>query len=83
MRNVITSSYNDALAPLFLYMIPLALLAFALLLFVRETQLSTTIERDIPSESLSEGNILISVEEASAAEGTDSETGLMRSGAAR
>ena len=61
-REIITTSYNDALAPLFLYMVPLALLAFVLLLFVKEKPLATTIERDIPSEALSEGNILISVD---------------------
>jgi EmrB/QacA subfamily drug resistance transporter len=38
-------AYNDALAPLFLYMVPLALASFILLLFVREVPLATTIER--------------------------------------
>ena len=59
VREQIIAAYNEALAPLYLYMVPLALLAFVLLLFVRETPLSTSIERDIPAESIAEGQLLI------------------------
>src|SRR5690606_35579834 len=59
LREVIDLAYNDALTPLFLYMVPLALAAFVLLLFVTEVPLATTIERDIVQESLGEGQLLV------------------------
>ncbi|QEE61811.1 MFS transporter [Salinibacterium sp. dk2585] len=40
-------AYNDALAPLFLYIVPLAVIAAVLLLFVKEKPLATTIEREV------------------------------------
>ncbi|KJL30561.1 MDR family MFS transporter [Microbacterium oxydans] len=52
IRDVIVGAYNDALAPVFLYMVPLVVVAAILLLLVKEEPLATTIERDIPSESL-------------------------------
>ncbi|TQL48571.1 EmrB/QacA subfamily drug resistance transporter [Homoserinimonas aerilata] len=55
----IVEGYNEALAPLFLYMVPLAILAFVLLLFVKEKPLATTIERDIMPDSVAEGQLLI------------------------
>ncbi|ROR80355.1 drug resistance transporter, EmrB/QacA subfamily [Plantibacter flavus] len=47
IRDVIVGAYNDALAPVFMYMVPLVLAAAVLLLFVTEKPLATTIERDI------------------------------------
>ena len=52
LREVIVSSYNDALTPVFLYMMPLAIAGLVLLAFVIEKPLATTIERDILPESL-------------------------------
>ena len=52
IRNVIVGSYNDALAPVFLYMVPLVAVAAVLLLFIKEKPLATTIERDILPETL-------------------------------
>lgn len=53
VRDVIVGSYSDALAPVFLYMVPLAILTFVLLLFIREDVLATTIDRsDILPESM-------------------------------
>jgi EmrB/QacA subfamily drug resistance transporter len=52
VRSVIVSAYNDALTPVFLYMVPLVLVAVVLLVFVKEKPLATTIERDIVPESL-------------------------------
>jgi EmrB/QacA subfamily drug resistance transporter len=52
VRDVIVGAYNDALTPVFLYMVPLVLVAAILLLFVTEKPLATTIERDILPESL-------------------------------
>ncbi|WP_062072519.1 MDR family MFS transporter [Demequina sediminicola] len=44
IRIPIIESYNEALLPIFAFMIPLAVVAFVSLLFVRETTLSTTVE---------------------------------------
>jgi EmrB/QacA subfamily drug resistance transporter len=52
VRDVIIGAYNDALTPVFLYMAPLLLIAAALLWFVQEKPLATTIERDVVAESL-------------------------------
>lgn len=46
LRIPIIESYNQALLPIFLYMIPLAVIAFVVLLFLRETSLATRIERE-------------------------------------
>ncbi|MDO4918757.1 MDR family MFS transporter [Kocuria sp.] len=43
-RDPVIQSYNDALLPIFLYMIPLALIALAMLLFVEEKPLSTRVD---------------------------------------
>lgn len=45
IRVPIIESYNEALLPIFLFMIPLAVIAFVVLLFVKETSLATRIER--------------------------------------
>ncbi len=52
IRDVIVGAYNDALTPVFLYMVPLVIIGFVLLVFVIEKPLATTIERDILPESL-------------------------------
>ncbi|MCS5719697.1 MFS transporter [Herbiconiux sp. CPCC 205763] len=52
VRNVIVGAYNDALTPVFLYMVPLVLVAVVLLLFVKEKPLATSIEREILPETL-------------------------------
>ncbi|GGG18515.1 MFS transporter [Rhodococcoides trifolii] len=46
VRDVIVGSYNDALTPIFLYLVPLVAVAAALLFFVTEKPLATRIERD-------------------------------------
>ncbi|MDQ1588874.1 MAG: hypothetical protein QOJ77_2039 [Microbacteriaceae bacterium] len=46
IKNVIVGAYNDALTPVFLYMVPLMLVATVLLFFVKEKPLATTIERE-------------------------------------
>ena len=60
VKEQVILAYNDALAPLFLYMVPLAIASFVLLLFVKEKPLSTTIERDVMPEAVAEGQLLIS-----------------------
>jgi len=47
LREVIVQSYNEALIPVFLYMVPLALLAAGVLLFVKENDLATTVEDEV------------------------------------
>ncbi|WP_430867109.1 MDR family MFS transporter [Demequina aurantiaca] len=51
IQDAIVNSYNDALTPVFLLMVPLVLVSFVLLLFVKEEKLATTIERDVVPES--------------------------------
>jgi EmrB/QacA subfamily drug resistance transporter len=45
VRHIVVGAYNDALTPVFLYMVPLMLAATVLLLFVKEKPLATTIDR--------------------------------------
>ncbi|GAA1443568.1 MDR family MFS transporter [Leifsonia poae] len=47
VRDVIVGAYNDALTPVFLYMVPLLVIAALLLCFVVEKPLATTIDRDV------------------------------------
>lgn len=44
LHSVVVGSYNEALIPLFLWMVPLALLSTVLLLFVEEKPLATTLD---------------------------------------
>jgi EmrB/QacA subfamily drug resistance transporter len=46
IKHIIVGAYNDALTPVFLYMVPLMLIATVLLFFVKEKPLATTIERE-------------------------------------
>jgi EmrB/QacA subfamily drug resistance transporter len=53
IRNVIIGAYNDALTPIFLYILPLILLATILVCFLREVPLKKTIDRGtVAAESL-------------------------------
>lgn len=58
-RGIIISSYNDALVPIFVYMVPLGLIAGVLLVFLKKTPLATEITKEIPAEALSEGQVLV------------------------
>ncbi len=42
LKTAVVSSYNDALAPIYLYLVPMMAVAFVLLLFVREKPLAVT-----------------------------------------
>ncbi|WP_111719342.1 MDR family MFS transporter [Homoserinimonas sp. OAct 916] len=59
LNSIVVHGYNDALAPLFLWMTPLAVAAVVLLFFVKEVPLKTTIERDIIPESIGDGQVMI------------------------
>jgi len=52
IREIIIGAYNDSLAPVFLYMVPLVLVSAVLLMFIKEVPLATTIKRDEPVDSL-------------------------------
>lgn len=45
IRNIIVGAYSDSLTPVFLYMVPLVLLAAVILIFLKEKPLATTLER--------------------------------------
>lgn len=64
IKEAIISSYNDALTPIFIWMVPLAVVAAVLMCFVKQKPLATAIEHDVLSESISEGNILITADDA-------------------
>jgi hypothetical protein len=67
IKDLIVSSYNDALTPIFIWMVPLAVIAAVVLFFIKEKPLATTVEHDVLSESISEGNILITADDEEAA----------------
>lgn len=46
VHGIIVNAYNDALIPLFLYLVPLALVSTLLLFFIREDALATTLETE-------------------------------------
>jgi EmrB/QacA subfamily drug resistance transporter len=60
VRDIIIGAYNDALTPVFLYMVPLMLVATVLLVFVKEKPLATTIERDVVvSDTLTQDDVVL------------------------
>ncbi|WP_084104389.1 MDR family MFS transporter [Demequina sp. NBRC 110056] len=52
IHDVVVQSYNDALTPVFLLMVPLSVLGVLLLLFIKETPLRTTVDKDAVAESI-------------------------------
>nr|WP_125610136.1 MDR family MFS transporter [Specibacter cremeus] len=50
LRDIVIGAYNDALTPIFVYLVPLLLLAGILLFFIKEIPLATTIDRNGPLE---------------------------------
>lgn len=53
IRDIIVGSYNDALTPIFLYILPLVLIATVLVCFLKEVPLKKTIDNgDVRRESL-------------------------------
>ena len=57
VRIPIIEAYNEALVPLFLWMAPLALISAIILFFVVEKPLATQVEREIPAQSVGEGQV--------------------------
>lgn len=62
IRNLIVESYNEALIPIFIYMVPLAIITAVLLFFVKEKPLATEINAEIMPESLAEGQLIVDEE---------------------
>jgi EmrB/QacA subfamily drug resistance transporter len=58
LKTAIVSSYNDALTPIYLYLVPMMAVAFVLLLFVREKPLAVTNEERPPREAAASTNEL-------------------------
>lgn len=52
IHGIVIGSYNDALAPIFLYIAPLVVIGAVLLAFVKEKPLATSVEEDVLAESL-------------------------------
>src|SRR6478609_7796139 len=71
LRDVIVNAYNDALTPIFLYMVPIVVIGLILLVFVVEKPLATSIERDILPESLEIDGGSWDLIDSDAAAGTD------------
>ncbi|MGV8968967.1 MAG: MDR family MFS transporter [Microbacteriaceae bacterium] len=65
IRLPIIQSYNDALIPIFIYMVPLAVIAVIALCFIPEKPLASRISKEIPAESLAEGQLLMTEPEQS------------------
>jgi EmrB/QacA subfamily drug resistance transporter len=59
VRLPVIGAFNDALMPLFTWMLPLALVSVAVLLFVKAKPLSTTVEGDIMIEAIAEGQLIM------------------------
>jgi EmrB/QacA subfamily drug resistance transporter len=71
IRDIVIGAYNDALTPVFLYMVPLIVVGVVLLCFVKEKPLATTIERDVLPESLEiDGSNSVLLDPAQAEENT-------------
>ncbi|HEY8912761.1 MDR family MFS transporter [Lacisediminihabitans sp.] len=87
VRNIIVGAYNESLAPIFLYLVPLVLVAAVLLLFVQEKPLATTIDRADDAKSAVESAVaadvrepqlaLLVADESAAADRTHPSTGLV------
>jgi EmrB/QacA subfamily drug resistance transporter len=59
LRVPVIQAFNEALIPVFTWMVPLAIVAVIVLAFVRVKPLSTTVEDDIMFEALAEGQLIM------------------------
>lgn len=74
VRSIVVGAYNEALTPVFLYLVPLILVAVVLLCFVKEKPLATTIEHDILAETLeTDGATFVRLETPTAADDIETE----------
>lgn len=63
IRNIIVGAYSDALTPVFLYMVPLVILAAVILIFLKEKPLATTPDRARESSDLADVGAALSASE--------------------
>ncbi|MGW0036797.1 MDR family MFS transporter [Gordonia sp. NPDC003376] len=56
-RGLVVESYNEALLPIYLFLVILAVIALIVLCFVEEKELATNVDREIPAEALAEGQL--------------------------
>ncbi|MFT3661863.1 MAG: MDR family MFS transporter [Gordonia sp. (in: high G+C Gram-positive bacteria)] len=78
MRDLVIHAYNEALLPIFLFLVPVAVIALIALLFVDERPLATRVQDDVPAESLAEGQLLESSEPPTVTAGTNATSGSRR-----
>ena len=64
VRLTVIEAFNEALIPVFTWMVPLALVAVVVLLFVKNKTLSTTVEDDIMLEAIAEGQLIINEDDS-------------------
>ncbi|SJM57010.1 MDR family MFS transporter [Gulosibacter sp. 10] len=57
VQEIIVSSYNEALIPIFLFMAPIVLVTVLMLIFVREKPLATSIDREVVTDSIAHGQL--------------------------
>ncbi|RLP74574.1 DHA2 family efflux MFS transporter permease subunit [Mycetocola tolaasinivorans] len=69
VRDIIIGAYNDALTPVFLYMVPLVILGIVLLLFIKEKPLATSLDRAAKTAEPPTTTGSISVDSVTAAAG--------------
>lgn len=63
LRQPIIHAYNEALLPIFLFLVPLAVIALIALCFIEQKPLATSVQKEIPAESLAEGQLLEMVDD--------------------
>ncbi|WP_298446018.1 MDR family MFS transporter [Gordonia sp. (in: high G+C Gram-positive bacteria)] len=63
VRQPIIHAYNGALLPIFLCLVPLAVIALIALLFIEPKPLATSVQKEAPAESLAEGQLLEMVDD--------------------
>ncbi|MFO7244701.1 MAG: hypothetical protein DIU73_007455, partial [Actinomycetes bacterium] len=63
IREPVILSYNEALLPIFLGLVPVVVAALLVTFFIKEKPLATQIERGIPAEALSEGQLLVTTQD--------------------
>jgi len=57
IREPVVSSYNDALIPVYAWLVPLAVAAAVMLCFIKENALATRIEQEVPAKSAADGEL--------------------------
>jgi len=77
-HDIVVSSYNDALTPVFLLLLPLAIISLVLLLFVKEVPLATTLDEGAPGAGEAGGAAVGAVDAEDVPDGGVADGGPMR-----